>query len=474
VSFLVAMVNGAVVDLFCSPLFCRWRTGKAGLSRRFAAGGAACVLATAALLGYGQWRLSQSAGEDGPVIAVVQHAYPISLAYDDYASTPEIFDSFVASSAPLGGAGLDLLVWPETMLPTGLNPQVLQVDLASLRGPRLRALGRHLLGPAAEDPKYTDDDVRLMLEGKIHGGDESWRVDEPSLHQYAARLSELTVRLGCPLLGGGATVAPQDSPLYPDDYYVHRNSAMWFDGSPVARARYDKVKLVPFGEYVPFKYGWPALHRALRWFVPEVMDQLDPGREDTRFVLTRGGRTWRLVTPICYEGVFASRCRELVMDGGRKSADVMVNLSNDGWFIHQDSRRTCRPSTELDQHLAQYCFRAVECRVPVVRAVNTGVSASIDSGGAILSVVRQRVGGRWQRGMADGTLVLDGQKGRDGRYLQGHGPKVLVDRRVSLYSCWGDVFAWTVCLAGMPMVGVLYWRRGRAGGPEPAVIKGER
>ena len=57
-----------------------------------------------------------------------------------------------------------------------------------------------------------------------------------------------------------------------------------------------------------------------------------------------------------------------------KPIDVLVNLTNDGWF---------HGSSELDQHLITAAFRAVECRIPMVRAVNTGISAVIDGDGAI-------------------------------------------------------------------------------------------
>ena len=122
--------------------------------------------------------------------------------------------------------------------------------------------------------------------------------------------------------------------------------------------------------------------------------------------------------PICYEGTFGDVCRRLVMRGRHKQADILVNLSNDGWFVWKWGSGPYRGSTEHAQHLAQYCFRAVECRTPVVRAVNTGISGSIDSCGRIVALV----GGR-RAAMIEGTLLLDGLAG------PGHGPKVLVDRR---------------------------------------------
>jgi apolipoprotein N-acyltransferase len=172
------------------------------------------------------------------------------------------------------------------------------------------------------------------------------------------------------------------------------------------------------------------------------MEQLDPGPEITRFTLARPTGKWRVVCPICYEGTMSTPCRRMVYQDGRKEADIMVNLSNDGWFVWPwgDARRA---STEQAQHLSHYCFRAVENRVPVVRAVNTGVSASIDSNGRIVAEVREN----GQNTMISGTLLLDGDNGGTVEYLPGHGPKVLVDHRASWYSRVGDAFALTVVLA---------------------------
>ena len=470
VSFFVAMVNGAIVDLLCSPLFVRRGTG-GRISRRMLAAGAAVLLVGAGMLAYGQWRLSQQPTQEGPVVALVQHAYPITLGGRG-ASSHEIFQSFQGSTETLMGSGVDLVVWPETMLPQGMNPQVLETDLDALGHARLRAMGRQLLGPDALLPKYTDEDIRDNLKQMIDTG-YSHRERLP-LRRYAELMAELSGRLGAPILAGGGTIVPQEDPRYPNEHYVPRNSAMWFEASPMAYQRYDKVQLVPFGEYVPFKYGWPALHRALRWFVPDVMDQLDPGREDTTFVLQRPGGSWRLVTPICYEGIFPSRSRELVMRGGVKSAELIVNMSNDGWFIRQRAGQAPQASTELAQHLAQYCFRAVETRTPVVRAVNTGISASIDSSGAIAAVVRQKVGDRWQEGLAVGTLVLDGKTDHEGHFLQGHGPKVLVDGRISRYSLAGDVFAQGTCIAAAAALVLLLDPRRLAGRLRRRAKKGQR
>jgi apolipoprotein N-acyltransferase len=237
--------------------------------------------------------------------------------------------------------------------------------------------------------------------------------------------------LGCPVLAGGST---QASPAG-QRQKLRRNSAILYQLDSRGRLEiaqvYSKSLLVPFGEYVPFGPGdsfeilW--LHRWLRSFVPESMPQLEPGSGPVSFSLAPKSQA-RFAVPICYEGVFDRYCRNLAYRGGRKQADLLVNISNDGWFIHVQPGRSS-PSTELDQHLAQYVFRAIENRLPVVRAVNVGISGQIDSNGRIIKVVRQDD----RKAMVAGTLVA----------------QTLVDSRRSPYSLVGDGFAYLVCLVAV-------------------------
>jgi apolipoprotein N-acyltransferase len=200
----------------------------------------------------------------------------------------------------------------------------------------------------------------------------------------------------------------------------------------------------------------------LREFVPPAMEQLEPGPSWTRFELVRPGGTWRLVSPICYEGTFADVCRAMVYADGEKAADIIANLSNDGWFIWQISDEWHHNSTEQAQHLSHYCFRAVENRTPVVRAVNTGISASIDSCGRIVAQVEHA----GKRVMVPGTLLLDGRAASGAPGEPAHGPKVLVDSRTSWYSRLGDLFAVLICLVAAAVTGVLI--RTPAGPAKPA------
>src|SRR5262249_28998456 len=136
------------------------------------------------------------------------------------------------------------------------------------------------------------------------------------------------------------------------------------------QGRYDKMHLVPFGEYVPLK--------GLLFFVEAVaadIGDFTPGR--SRVVFPLGGAPFGTV--ICYEVIFPDLFRGFVRDGAR----LMVNITNDAWFGE---------SSGPLQHLAMVPLRAVENGVAVVRAANTGVSALVAPDGRIgpeLGLLRQ-------------------------------------------------------------------------------------
>jgi apolipoprotein N-acyltransferase len=116
----------------------------------------------------------------------------------------------------------------------------------------------------------------------------------------------------------------------------------------------------------------------------EFISELEPG---TRTVVFQGPPAPYGVV-ICYEGIFPDLFRNFVRDGAR----LMVNMTNDAWF-----GRTSGP----EQHLAMYPFRAIEHRVSVVRAANTGVSAFIAPSGQILRRLNL-----FQRGLLTETVPL--------------------------------------------------------------------
>ena len=166
-------------------------------------------------------------------------------------------------------------------------------------------------------------------------------------------LQSLARSLGAPIVVGSIDVEGQHP-------VVLRNSAYLLTDRGL-QGRYDKMQLVPFGEYVPlsgvigFVRGWA-----------EFISELEAGSKTVVFA----GPPAPFGVVICYEGIFP----ELVRDFAKNGARLIVNITNDAWF-----GRTSGPL----QHLAMYPFRAVEHRTAVVRSANTGVSAFIAPSGQI-------------------------------------------------------------------------------------------
>jgi apolipoprotein N-acyltransferase len=167
---------------------------------------------------------------------------------------------------------------------------------------------------------------------------------------------------GTPLLTG--------SPCYegrPDRTHVLRNSAFLLNSDGTTGAVYHKLHLVPFGEYVPL--------RSVLFFVEKMVQaegDFRTGTEHTVMELRsrKGGSPIAFSTVICYEIIFPDIVRRFVKSG----ASVMTTITNDAWF-----GRTAAPY----QHFSMAVLRAVENRVPIARAANTGVSGFIDAKGRI-------------------------------------------------------------------------------------------
>lgn len=128
-----------------------------------------------------------------------------------------------------------------------------------------------------------------------------------------------------------------------------------------ALVSYDKVHLVPFGEYVPMK--------KLLFFVGRLVPAAGDFKAGGKIAPLSGDR-YSAGVLICFEAIFPELARAHALQG----ANVLVNLTNDAWF---------GPTSAPYQHLAMTVFRAVESRLPVVRAANTGISAFIEPTGRI-------------------------------------------------------------------------------------------
>jgi len=146
------------------------------------------------------------------------------------------------------------------------------------------------------------------------------------------------------------------------------NSALLFDGNGVVTGRYDKVRLLAFGEYVPGIDYFPWLRKML----PAGAGRFTPGIGPALMSLKDpAGRTWAFGPAICYEDLLPGFLRRL----GELHPNLLVNLTSDSWF---------GATTEPWEHLALAVFATVELRVGMVRSVNSGISALIDANGRLL------------------------------------------------------------------------------------------
>ncbi|WP_202882193.1 apolipoprotein N-acyltransferase [Candidatus Manganitrophus noduliformans] len=140
------------------------------------------------------------------------------------------------------------------------------------------------------------------------------------------------------------------------------NSAYLLSPAAEVVGRYDKIHLVPFGEYVPLS--------SVLFFVNKLVEGIGefiPGREAT--VMEAAGT--RIGTVICFEVIFPEVVRRFAQNG----ATVMTTITNDAWF---------GDSAAPYQHFSMVVFRSIENRVPFARSANTGISGFIDAHGRII------------------------------------------------------------------------------------------
>jgi apolipoprotein N-acyltransferase len=239
--------------------------------------------------------------------AMVQGDIPQSIKWDPH-FLESSFSVYVQQTEEAARLGADLIVWPE-------------------------AAAAFFFQPTEQYPAAFADDA-----------------------PYRQRLLQLAADTADPILFGAPALAQESGRL---GFY---NRAYLVSGSGAITAWYDKIQLVPFGEYVP-------LRRLLGYFVNRVVagfGDMFAGSQQTIFEF-KGARLGVL---ICYESIFPNLSRKAVDRG----ADILVNITNDAWYGE---------SSAPYQLLAMAAMRAVETKVPLVRVANTGISAVIQPTGQI-------------------------------------------------------------------------------------------
>lgn len=342
----IADLGGAYAVSYVAALWC---SGLADAAReslqaraigrsmvRAAAGAMApALVALCATAAYGAARLALVRTDEGPRLLLVQGNIDTPRAAASAQAAEEVDLEIWRVHEELSRAhasGAELVVWSESMLPGYYN-----------------------------DP--ADPDAEL------------WR------RKLAALLGEL----GRPLLAGSNATGPH--PLVrasgpPRPGRLDYNSAFLVAPDGSILGRYDKMHLVPFGEYVPLA-RWPLFARLTPYAAEDPgYAHGDPGQPLMEFA----GRRFGVL--ICYEDAFA----ELAARAARMGAEFLVNLSSEAWFAG---------TAEIPQHFRISRFRAVEMRMPLVRCCNVGVTAVIDPAGRVTG----RLEGGDSPGGARGALL---------------------------------------------------------------------
>lgn len=393
VSFVVAMTSGMICDVLTKPLMTT-----TGSVRRFGRSVAIAVIVWAmvitASIAYGTWRLGQYDsgkvhGDASLSVAVVQTDVPQSNKEAPTAEQDaEDFARGIVLSKAAMASSPQLIVWPETSVPEALNDDAYDVY-------RLSTTTQTLYREQVE--RFAREHNVFTLVGAPSYF--AWTTTEDGLHQ---------------------------TPMQ------HCNSAYFFTPNGILADRYDKVHRVIFGEYIPLREALPWLVPVLQMFTPYDNDySIEKGKSFTVFSLPRSKEAagavvsdgWRFSTPICFEDVVSGVCRQMSYDHGGKRIDMLVNITNDGWYPG---------SIEGVQHEQIARFRCVENRVPMVRSVNRGISSIIDSCGRI--TCRVEVDGQHQ--LVSGTVT---------GYVRS-------DRRWSVFGMIGESFGKTCLVLTMLLV----------------------
>lgn len=298
--------------------------------------------------GYGLWRRSGGDFPAGPRVALVQGDFKCELEHDE-STWIEIQRTHerLTGEAVLGKP--DLVVWPETMFRWPL--------VASPQG---------------------------LTDAELQRAHPHWSIAHLRDPNIPKRLSDLA-QMGDTGLMVGLTGMELDLTR------ARRfNSAVLVQPSGQIERRYDKLHRVVFGEYLPLARDFPSLARWVPY--PEGFG-IEAGEGFQVYDL----KGFRVAPIICFEDTVPHLVRSLVQQthdsSTNRELDLLVNLTNDGWF---------RGSSEHQQHLVTASFRCVETRTPMIRAVNSGISAIIDGDG----MVRERAPNS-RNAVVTGVVPLD-------------------------------------------------------------------
>jgi apolipoprotein N-acyltransferase len=231
-------------------------------------------------------------------------------------------------------------------------------------------------------------------------------LDQGTLRQ--AYLSRLIGDVQIPTLFGAITHIDQATTRR---FY---NSAVLVDGSGMVQGTYEKMVLVPLGEYIPLGDIFPVLYswspHSSRLWPGENVEPLQLGKH-------------LISVSVCYEDIFPGQINKL-MEGGRdrRVPEAMFNMTDDSWYGN---------TVEPTEHLALATFRSIEHRRSLVRTTNTGISAIVDPAGRITQSI-----GQWTKGSLVGEVPM----------MQGR----------TIYAVMGDWFGYLCIILALAGIGRSY------------------
>lgn len=231
--------------------------------------------------------------------------------------------------------------------------------------------------------------------------------------QFARHASQLAIRFQRPFLVGVIEWKPaRESSTGTHTALDPYNSAILLDPQGQKVFTYDKIHLVPFGEYEPF----PLIHHV----VASVSSEVGGFRKGSKYSVARLPGGYSFGAFICYEAIYPGEIRRFAASG----AELLVNISNDGWF-----GRSAAP----EQHLHMARVRAVENRRWLLRVTNNGITASVDPYGRVFRPLPPDV-----RAAVD--LPYDFRTDE------------------TIYTRFGDWFAWLCVLVSVILLASTLWK----------------
>lgn len=302
----------------------------------------------------------------------------------------KVYDNYIAlaKEAVKARPDLDLMIWPES---TSIYPWG---EFGDSGKPEETSPGQQ----SEDERKYDKDDERKYYD------------QARQIVRQVTRYFDTAMIHGIPGYVEGA-----------DGKRNTYNSALLMDRHGTPLARYDKMQLVIFGEYVPFADWLPD-----DFFLKTLCQRSSWGKAPVNVPLPDRSGTPKLNASanICFESSIPQLIRNQVLQLRREGTepDVLINISNDGWFRH---------SSQIDMHLATHIFRAIENRKPYLSATNGGFSVSIDGNGRILECGKRNI---------PSVVFAD----------------VYPDGRVPPYHFWGDWWIFACFLLSLP--GLASWK----------------